>query len=174
MSENVKAEIFSWIKLIATAFILAFVLKTFIFQIAFVKGPSMKPTLQQGQILIVSKLSYRIGNPKRGEIVVINDKLENKDLIKRVVGMPNEVLEVKEGAVFINDEILSPDYTDIPTYENGFEKSKTSEDEYFVLGDNRIESRDSRSNTLGFVKRKSIIGKAVFRLWPLSKIGVLK
>jgi len=174
LSENIKEEIVSWVKLIVTAFILAFVLKTFIFQIAFVKGPSMKPTLQQGQILIVSKLSYRIGNPKRGEIVVINDRMENKDLIKRVIGMPNEVLEVKEGAVFINDEILSPDYTNIPTYENGFEKSKTAEDEYFILGDNRIESRDSRSNTLGFVKRKSIIGKAVFRLWPLNKIGVLK
>lgn len=174
MSENIKAEILSWIKLIVTAFILAFLLKTFIFQIAFVKGPSMEPTLYQGQILIVSKLSYRIGDPKRGEIVVINDRLENKDLIKRVIGMPNEVLEIKEGHIYIDDEVLSPDYTVVPTYENGFEKSKTMEDEYFVLGDNRVESRDSRSNTLGFVKRKNIIGRGVFRLWPLNKIGVLK
>lgn len=174
MNENIKTEILSWIKLIATAFILAFLLKTFIFQIAFVKGPSMQPTLYQGQILIVSKISYRIGSPKRGEIVVINDKLENKDLIKRVIGMPNESLEIKDGSVYIDGNILSPDYTDIPTYENGFEKSKTSDNEYFVLGDNRVESRDSRSDTLGFVKEKSIIGKAVFRLWPLNKIGVLR
>ncbi len=174
MSEDLKTEIFSWIKLIATAFILAFALKTFIFQIAFVKGPSMQPTLYQGQILIVSKLSYRIGSPNRGEIVVINDKLENKDLIKRVIGMPNEELEIKEGLIYINGEALTPDYTDIPTYENGFGKSKTGVDEYFVLGDNRIESRDSRSDTLGFVKEKNIIGKAVFRLWPLNKIGALK
>lgn len=174
MSEDLKTEIFSWIKLIATAFILAFALKTFIFQIAFVKGPSMQPTLYQGQILIVSKLSYRIGSPNRGEIVVINDKLENKDLIKRVIGMPNEELEIKEGLIYINGEALTPDYTDIPTYENGFGKSKTGDDEYFVLGDNRIESRDSRSDTLGFVKEKNIIGKAVFRLWPLNKIGALK
>ncbi len=174
MDENIKEEVLSWIKLIATAFILAFAIKTFIFQIAFVKGPSMQPTLYQGQVLIVSKLSYRIGIPKRGEIVVINDKLDNKDLIKRVIGEPGEDLEVKDGSVYIDGNVLSPDYTEAPTYENGFKKSKTADDEYFVLGDNRVESRDSRSETLGFVKRKSIIGKAVFRLWPLKKFGVLK
>lgn len=174
MDENIKSEVLSWVKLIATAFILAFAIKTFIFQIAFVKGPSMQPTLKQGQILIVSKLSYRIGNPKRGEIVVINDKVDNKDLIKRVIGEPNEELEISDGEIFINGTTLTPDYTEIPTYENGFKKSKTAEDEYFVLGDNRVESRDSRSETLGFVKRHNIIGKAVFRLWPLNKFGVLR
>lgn len=174
MSENIKTEILSWIKLIVTAFIIAYVLKTFIFQIAYVKGPSMQPTLYQGQVLIVSKISYRIGQPERGEIVVINDKQENKDLIKRVIGLPEETIEIKDGSVYIDENILSPDYTDIPTYENGFEKSKASDNQYFVLGDNRVESRDSRSDTLGFVEEKNIIGKAVFRLWPLNKIGILK
>lgn len=174
MSENIKTEILSWIKLIVTAFIIAYVLKTFIFQIAYVKGPSMQPTLYQGQVLIVSKISYRIGQPKRGEIVVINDKLENKDLIKRVIGLPEETIEIKDGSVYINGNPLSPDYTEIPTYENGFEKSKASDNQYFVLGDNRVESRDSRSDTLGFVEEENIIGKAVFRLWPLNKVGILK
>lgn len=174
MSENIKAEILSWIKLIVTAFIIAYVLKTFIFQIAYVKGPSMQPTLYQGQVLIVSKISYRVGEPKRGEIVVINDKLENKDLIKRVIGLPGETIEIKNGSVYIDGNLLSPDYTDIPTYENGFKKAKASDNQYFVLGDNRTESRDSRSDTLGFVKEKNIIGKAVFRIWPLNKMGILK
>lgn len=174
MSENIKAEILSWIKLIVTAFIIAYVLKTFIFQIAYVKGPSMQPTLYQGQVLIVSKISYRVGEPKRGEIVVINDKLENKDLIKRVIGLPGETIEIKDGSVYIDGNLLSPDYTDIPTYENGFKKAKASDNQYFVLGDNRTESRDSRSDTLGFVKEKNIIGKAVFRIWPLNKMGILK
>lgn len=174
MKENIKGEILSWVKLIVTAFIIAYILKTFIFQIAYVKGPSMEPTLYQGQVLIVSKLSYRIGKPNRGEIVVINDKKENKDLIKRVIGLPEETIEIKEDHVYIDGNILPEDYINVPTYENGFKKSKTSKSQYFVLGDNRIESRDSRSDTLGFVEEKNIIGKAVFRLWPLNKIGILK
>ena len=169
-----KAEIISWVKLIATAFVIAFALKTFIFQIAYVKGPSMEPTLYQGQILIVSKLSYRIGEPNRGEIVVVNDKKENKDLIKRVIGLPMEVIDIKDELVYIDGNILEEDYIHVPTYENGFEESKTSASQYFVLGDNRVASRDSRSSSLGFVERKSIVGRAVFRLWPLNKVGILK
>lgn len=174
MSEIVKNEIISWIKLIVTAFLIAFVLKTFIFQIAYVKGPSMEPTLYQGQVLIVSKLSYRIGTPKREDIVVINDKIEHKDLIKRVIGMPSETIDIKDGSVYIEGDLLTEDYIQVPTYENEFKKSTVPEDKYFVLGDNRVESRDSRSNSLGFVNRENIIGKAVFRLWPLNKAGTIR
>ncbi|MGI5997238.1 MAG: signal peptidase I [Lutispora sp.] len=174
MSENIKKEIISWIKLIATAFIIAFVLKTFIFQIAYVKGPSMEPTLYEGQILIVSKLNYRIGAPKRGDIVVLSDNLEHKDLIKRVIGLPGEKIDIRDGFVYINGELLEEKYISVPTYEYGFEGSKVPEDKYFVLGDNRPESRDSRSGSLGFVERENIMGKAVFRLWPLNKIGTIE
>lgn len=174
MSENIKKEIISWIKLIVTAFIIAFILKTFIFQIAYVKGPSMEPTLYEGQILIVSKLNYRLGSPKRGDIVVLNDNLEHKDLIKRVIGLPGENVDIKDGFVYINGELLEEDYISVPTYENGFEASDVPENKYFVLGDNRPESRDSRSSSLGFVERENIMGKAVFRLWPLNKLGTIK
>lgn len=174
MSENIKKEIISWIKLIVTAFIIAFILKTFIFQIAYVKGPSMEPTLYEGQILIVSKLNYRLGAPKRGDIVVLNDNLEHKDLIKRVIGLPGENVDIKDGFVYINGELLEEDYISVPTYENGFEASEVPENKYFVLGDNRPESRDSRSSSLGFVERENIMGKAVFRLWPLNKLGTIK
>ena len=174
MSESIKNEIISWIKLIGTAFLIAFVLKTFIFQIAYVKGPSMEPTLYQGQILIVSKLSYRIGTPKREDIVVINDNNEHKDLIKRVIGLPKETIDIHDGSVYIDEKLLTEDYIQVPTYENDFQKSIAPEDKYFVLGDNRVESRDSRSDSLGFVDRKNIIGKAVFRLWPLNKVGTIK
>ena len=174
MKENIKMEIISWVKLIITAFVIAYALKTFIFQIAYVKGPSMEPTLYQGQVLIISKLSYRIGEPERRDIVVVNDRGENKDLIKRIVGLPKETIEIKENLVYINDDILQEDYIHVPTYENGFERSETSESQYFVLGDNRMESRDSRSKSLGFVEKQNIMGKAVFRLWPLKEFGVLK
>lgn len=174
MSESIKNEIISWIKLIATAFLIAFVLKTFVFQIAYVKGPSMEPTLYQGQILIVSKLSYRMGAPKREDIVVINDNLEHKDLIKRVIGLPKEEIDIKDGSVYIDGKLLEESYIEVPTYENDFSKAIAPDNKYFVLGDNRVESRDSRSDSLGFVDRKNIIGKAVFRLWPLNKAGTIK
>lgn len=174
MSEDIKVEIISWIKLIVTAFVIAFILKSFVFQIAYVKGPSMKPTLYEGQILIISKINYFIGVPSRGEIVVVNDRLAKKDLIKRVIGTPNETIEIKDRHVYINDIELNPDYTKLPTDDNGFEKSKVPDKNYFVLGDNRPESRDSRSESLGFVNKADIVGRAVFRVWPMNKFGVLK
>lgn len=174
MKEHAIKEIISWIKLVITAFIIAFILKTFIFQIAYVKGPSMEPTLHEGEILIVSKLSYRIGEPKRSDIVVLNDNLEHKDLIKRVIGLPGERINIKDGLVYIDGNILVEEYIQVPTYENEFEESIVPDSKYFVLGDNRLESRDSRSSSLGFIDRKNIMGKAVFRLWPLNKIGSIK
>ncbi|SHJ30956.1 signal peptidase I [Lutispora thermophila] len=174
MSENIRKEIISWIKLVATAFIIAFLLKTYIFQIAYVKGPSMEPTLYEGQILIVSKLSYRVGEPSRGDIVVLSDNLEHKDLIKRVIGLPGDNVDIRDGYVYIDGELLKEDYIQVPTYANEFQQSQVPENKYFVLGDNRPESRDSRSDSLGFVDRENILGKAVFRLWPLNKFGTIK
>lgn len=174
LSEDIKIEIISWIKLIVTAFAIAFILKTFVFQIAYVKGPSMKPTLYEGQVLIISKINYFIGTPSRGEIVVVHDKLAKKDLIKRVIGIPNETIEIKNAHVYINDIELNPDYTKLPTDDNGFEKSKVPDENYFVMGDNRPESRDSRSESLGFVKKANIVGRAVFRVWPMDKFGGLR
>ncbi len=174
MSEDIKIEIISWIKLIVTAFVIAFILKTFVFQIAYVKGPSMEPTLYEGQILIISKINYFVGTPSRGEIVVVNDKLAKKDLIKRVIGMPKETIEIKDYHVYINDIELNPDYTQLPTDDNGFQKSAVPDENYFVMGDNRPASRDSRSESLSFVNKSNIVGKAVFRVWPMDKFGVLK
>ena len=174
MNENVKTEIISWIKLILSAFVIAFILKTYIFQVALVNQISMEPTLHEGQVLIIAKINYLFKDPARGEIVVLKDELENKYLIKRVIGLPGEVIEIKNDKVYINGEELKPDYTEAPTQDNGFLKSKVPEGKYFVMGDNRLHSRDSRSDTVGFVSRSNIVGKAVFRVWPLSKIGIIK
>lgn len=174
MDENIKREVVSWIKLIVSAFIIAFVLKTYVFQIALVNQISMEPTLVEGQILIIDKISYLFGNPKRGEIVILRDELERKFLIKRAIGLPGENVEIKNERVFINGEELKPDYTDAPTEAGSFVASDIPADKYFVLGDNRLHSRDSRSETVGLVDRKHIVGRAVFRIWPLNKIGILK
>ncbi len=173
MDENIKKEIISWIKLIASAFIIAFVLKSYIFQIALVNQISMEPTLVEGQVLIIDKASYLLGNPKRGDIVILRDELERKYLIKRAIGLPGEHVEVKDQQVHINGEALEPDYTEAPTEAAGTSVYDIPAGKYFVLGDNRMHSRDSRSDTVGLVDRKNIVGKAVFRIWPLNKLGMI-
>lgn len=149
-------------------------LKSYIFQIALVNQISMEPTLHEGQILIIAKVNYLFGDPKRGDIVVLKDEYENKFLIKRTIGLPGEVIDIKNNKVYINGKELNPDYTEAPTLDNGFEKSTVPEGSYFVMGDNRLHSRDSRDKTVGFVNRKDIVGKAVFRIWPFNKIGIVK
>ena len=176
MSNRIKKEIFSWIQVIVMAFIIAFILKTFIFRPVYVKGPSMDPTLSDGQILILWKLNYQIGDPNRGDVIVIGedeDELQNKSLIKRVIGIPGDIIEIKNGDVYVNNEKLNPDYVKDNTAANGFSKSVLPNGQYFVLGDNRGESRDSRDKSVGFIERENIEGKTVFRLWPLNKIGII-
>ncbi|HYE81494.1 MAG TPA: signal peptidase I [Clostridia bacterium] len=174
MDENVKKEVISWIKLIISAFVIAFVLKTYVFQIALVNQISMEPTLHEGQILVIAKVNYLFSDPDRGDIVVLKDELENKYLIKRAIGLPGEVIDIRDNRVYIDEKELRPDYTEVPTQDNGFVKSKVPEGKYFVMGDNRLHSRDSRSDTVGFVNRSNIVGKAVFRIWPVNKIGIVK
>lgn len=177
MSNSIKKEIFSWIQVIVIAFIIAFILKTFIFRPVYVKGPSMDPTLHDGQILILWKLNYQLGDPKRGDVIVIaeaEDELQNKSLIKRVIGLPGDTVEIKNGDVHVNNQKLDPDYVDVDTSSNGFERSVVPDGQYFVLGDNRGNSRDSRYESIGFVERENIEGKTVLRLWPFNKIGTIQ
>lgn len=174
MDENIKKEVISWIKLILSAFVIAFILKTYVFQIALVNQISMEPTLYEGEILVIAKVNYLFNDPERGDIVVLKDELEDKFLIKRAIGLPDEVIDIKNDKVYIDGKELNPDYTEAPTRDNGFTKARVPEGKYFVMGDNRLHSRDSRSDTVGFVSRSNIVGKAVFRIWPLSKIGIVR
>lgn len=168
-----RDEILSWVKVIVSALVIALVLRTFVFQMALVNQISMEPTLHEGQMLVISKINYLVGNPQRGDIIVLKDNVENKLLIKRVIGLPGEEVQLKEGKVYINSKELQ-DYTSFPTYAYIQEKWTLPEGEYFVLGDNREHSRDSRVDNVGLVKRNDIVGEAVFRVWPFDKLGVLK
>ena len=169
-----KDEILSWIKVILSALLIAIVLRTFVFQMALVNQISMEPTLHEGQMLVISKINYLTGDPHRGEIIVLKDETENKLLIKRVIGLPGEKIQLKDGKVYINGKELQPDYTASPTYAYTQEEWTLPEGKYFALGDNREHSRDSRDESVGMVDRDNIIGRAVFRIWPFNKIGALK
>lgn len=155
-------------------------LVNFVGQRTEVDGASMEPTLADGDHLMVDKLSYRFHEPERFDIVVFPfQQEENTYYIKRIIGMPGETIQIDEkGNIYIDGKILEESYGReiIRADRRGLaaEPVKLAEDEYFVMGDNRNNSSDSRVKTVGNVKRKDVIGKAWLRIWPLSRFSVLK
>ncbi len=155
-------------------------LVNFVGQRTEVDGASMEPTLADGDHLMVDKLSYRFHEPERFDIVVFPfQQEENTYYIKRIIGMPGETIQIDEkGNIYIDGKILEESYGReiIRADRRGLaaEPVKLAEDEYFVMGDNRNNSSDSRVKAVGNVKRKDVIGKAWLRIWPLSRFSVLK
>lgn len=136
----------------------------------YVRGSSMEPSLHNGQYLIVSKISYLFGEPQRGDIVVfVSPNNGKEDYIKRIIGLPRERVEIRDGAVWINGYRLEEPYLRSPTPYSGV--WTLGPDEYFVLGDNRANSSDS--HTWGPLPRKNIIGKAWLCYWPPQYWGLL-
>jgi signal peptidase I len=134
-----------------------------------VQSISMEPTLHEGQFLIVSKFAYRLRPPQRGDIVVLDPPDERSQIpyIKRVIGLPGDRVEVRNGRVWIDGVALNEPYVSGPAlYERTFELKN---DEYLVLGDNRNNSSDS--HVWGTLPEKNLIGKTVFRYWPIEKLG---
>jgi signal peptidase I len=136
-----------------------------------VVGHSMDPTLEDEQYLVVNKLGYRLNEPQRGDIVVIHDpRSSGRKLIKRVIGLPGEVVEVKSGKVFINEQPLDEPYIQGPMH---YTKTPTPipSNQYYVLGDNRNNSSDSHS--WGTLPREKIVGKAWLSYWPPRLWGTI-
>ena len=156
---------------------IAFFLVTYVGQRTMVSGDSMYDTLKDNDQLLVEKLSYRFGEPQRFDIVVfLEDPVEEKYFIKRVIGLPGETVQITDGVIYINGVELKEDY--------GYESIKRpgraalpvtlGEDEYFVLGDNRNNSTDSRKESVGNIQKEQLLGKAFFRIWPLSAFGKIE
>ena len=151
---------------------------TFVGQRTEVEGASMENTLHNGDNLIVDKLSYRFHDPERFDIIVFPFQFQdNTYYIKRIIGLPGETVQVVDGYVYINGSRLESDIYGNELMDDPMAASRPitlGEDEYFVLGDNRNHSQDSRDPSVGEVKKDTIMGKAWVRIYPFDKMGVIR
>lgn len=189
--------------LVLVAFVLALLLKTFLVQAFFIPSESMVPTLEVGDRVLVNKVVFELREPRRGEVVVFRDDRDltgvdtrsmgervldfltsglgaqpsERDFIKRIIGLPGEFVEVRDGVVHINDQPLTEQLRgeggyllepDVDTYP----RTQVPEGEYFVMGDNRRNSADSRTD-LGTIARDDLIGRAFVVIWPLDRLDTL-
>ena len=170
-------EILSFLLYVAVVVGVTFLIIHFVGQRTYVSGSSMENTLSDGDNLIVDKLTYRFSDPKRYDIIVFPYQYEdNTYFIKRIIGLPGETVQIVDGTIYINGEVLQESYGREVMRNSGLAADPITlgEDEYFVLGDNRNDSTDSRDPSVGKIKRNQIIGRAWVRIWPLSKIGILR
>lgn len=176
--KNAVKEIFSTILYILAVLFGTWLIITFVGQRTSVSGSSMEPTLHNGDQLIMDKLTYHFSEPERFDIIVFPFQYaDDTYYVKRIIGLPGETVQIDpEGNIYINGELLEEDYGLETILSPGLaaEPVILGEDEYFVLGDNRNNSSDSRDPSVGNIHRSDIIGKAWVRIWPLNKIGVLK
>ncbi|MBE6154952.1 MAG: signal peptidase I [Firmicutes bacterium] len=146
-------------------------LMVFVFSVTQVVGNSMNPTLKDGEVLLLNKFIYRFSDVKRGDIISL-DYDDTKYLIKRVIGLPGDTINIKNNKVYINNQVYEEDYLPDYEYEDFYLSSlgynTIPEDMYFVIGDNREDSLDSRK--IGLINKDDINGKISFRFWPLNKL----
>lgn len=176
--ENPKKEILGFILYLAFIFLAVYFIITFVGQRTKVNGDSMEPTLQSGDNLLMDKLTYRFRDPERFEVIIFPCPTKPEEYyIKRIIGLPGETVQIMDGEVYINGKKLEEDIYGIAAIdEEGIAKEPITlgEDEYFVLGDNRPISNDSRYEAVGPIHRDAIEGRALVRIYPLSKIGMVE
>ena len=171
-----RAGIREWALVLIVALSLSWFLRTFVIQQYYVSGPSMEETLHQNERIVVNKLSYRFGAVRRFDVVDF-DRMneEHDDLVKRVIGLPGDTVEIEDCVVMINGEVLNESYvseddkTNCGSGDMGL--VSLARDTYFVMGDNRSESLDSRA--FGPIEKSSIVGRVTVRVWPLGSFGSL-
>ena len=191
-SPNYTKEIMQWVQAIAIAIVIALLIRGFVFELVLVQGESMQNTLQTGQRLFVYKLGYYLHPPKRGDIIVLQyqegtinyipfiDKApflkkifpasNEVDYIKRVIGVPGDIIDISNGSVYLNGDKLTEPYAKGITMRQVMEfPVRVPKDKVLVMGDNRQNSSDSRQ--IGFIDYSKIKGKAEFRIYPLNTMG---
>jgi len=173
--ERFKHWFLDWLETIVVAFILALVIRAFFFQVFWIPSGSMLPTLGINDRIVVNKAVYHFREPRRQEVVVFRQVAPpaepKRDLVKRIMGLPGETFELKNGAVYINDKPIEEKHSYNRDFAN-FGPLKIPPDSYFVLGDNRAASADSRY--WGFLPRKNMIGPVFMKIWPVNKINLMQ
>jgi signal peptidase I len=187
--KNIGVSIISYlmeiIQILIIVGVLSFVIRIFIVQPFYIIGSSMENYLHEGELLLIDELSYRFTAPNRGDIVVIKPPRDTRDYIKRIIGLPGETIKIDDkGEVLINDNVLNEPYL---SQQNKITKGQLNltlgKDDYFVLGDNRSVSNDSRG-TINLltnqaldpwtIHKKDIVGRAFLRWWPLNKFTFIQ
>ena len=175
-SVNVKKEILSWIVTLGTAVVAAFLIHTFLFVPVRVDGSSMLDTLLDGEVMLVTKPEYLMGDPQFGDVVICKYPGRTENFVKRVMGIPGDEIEIRSNVVFRNGEPVSEPYLTAERNDDGFSMApyKLGEDDYFVMGDNRDNSHDCR-NMNGYylpeaITRNMIVGHVRCVFLPFTKI----
>ena len=172
---DILGELGGWLVYILLIIGLTYLIITFVGQRTMVSGSSMETTLQDGDNLIVDKVSYRFSDPRRYDIIVFPYRYKDMYFIKRIIGLPGETVQIKDGYIYINNEKLdAPNdlgkaaLAGLAEYPISLDKN-----EYFLLGDNRSGSEDSRFSNVGNVKFRQIKGKVWLRIQPVSRFGLI-
>ncbi|WMI80708.1 signal peptidase I [Anaerotignum sp. MB30-C6] len=179
-----KKDIPMWLQLILLV-ALVFVLRTFVLGTVYVKGSSMEPNFHHGDLVFINKLATSIGTPKKGDVVIcrLNPDGQEENIIKRVIGLPGDEIDIVwngdsenvEYYLYVNDELIEEPFLGEPMMTKGDIEYPfvVPEKSYFVMGDNRNGSSDSRKMSIGAIEKKDLVGQTVFRLYPFSGFGFI-
>ncbi len=175
IKNKVLKEILDWVIAFAFAYIMFLIVQTFLFQNAKVDGISMEPTLQDGDFVIINRLQYYLNEPEYNDIVAFPyQQNRSKKFIKRIIGKPKDIIDIKDGNVYVNGNLVENTFSNFATEPRELDYPvEVPEGYYFALGDNRADSHDSRFYDVGFVERKDLIGRVKTRIWPLGKFGTI-
>ena len=161
------------LKLVLEVAVLALIIYLFVFQISIVKGASMAPTFAEHDRLIIDKVTYHVRSIQRFDVIVFRGSNEpRKDYIKRVIGLPGETVQLRDGRLLINDKLVVQDFSFQNLVGERFEAIPIKDGHYFVLGDNRPQSTDSRVSGIGQVLAGNIRGRVRARIWPLDRLDL--
>jgi len=172
---STSRNLIEWVVILGGALLVAFVVKTFLFQAFFIPSPSMVPTLEVHDRVLVNKLSYKAHDVHRGDVVVFerppNDAGAIRDLIKRVVAVGGDTIETRGDTLYVNDRAVKEPYVKTSSIGSAITRRTIPDKQVFVMGDNRTNSSDSR--VFGPIDENTIVGRAFVKIWPLGSVELL-